>query len=113
MWLILKHNGSFWAFHGSLFSNWHSILHNGLKNYSGTKHMTAGAVYGPGIYLGTDSNTSFNYAGASPAWPKSAIATYGLAPLSLSLCALSFTKLGHSWTRLTATTAMALLERCA
>jgi hypothetical protein len=31
--------------------NFHSILHNGLKNMSNTKQMATGAVFGDGIYL--------------------------------------------------------------
>jgi poly [ADP-ribose] polymerase 6/8 len=31
---LKKKKGSFWAFHGSPFANWHSILRVGLKNYS-------------------------------------------------------------------------------
>ena len=63
-----QEGGSFYAFHGSPFSNWHcmhiffllfvnllltfylshllAILRNGLKNYSNTSNMTTGAVYG-------------------------------------------------------------------
>lgn len=40
-----------YLFHGSNWCNWYSILRNGLKNCSKTKLMTAGAAYGPGIYL--------------------------------------------------------------
>jgi hypothetical protein len=37
--------------HGSAFGNFHSILHNGLKNYSGSLQMRTGAAFGNGIYL--------------------------------------------------------------
>lgn len=69
-----KHLGSFYAFHGSAIGNWHCILRKGLKNYSNTEFMSAGAAAGifpfneiflsktflmmflsfsgPGIYLG-------------------------------------------------------------
>jgi poly [ADP-ribose] polymerase 6/8 len=50
---LKKEKGSFWAFHGSNFANWHSILRIGLKNYSNTELMTTGAAYGAGIYLCT------------------------------------------------------------
>lgn len=33
----------------------------GLKNYSNTKMMSAGAAYGPGIYMAKDATTSFGY----------------------------------------------------
>ena len=50
-----------YLFHGSNWSNWYSILRNGLKNCSGTKLMTAGAAHGAGIYLADDANYSFRY----------------------------------------------------
>eukprot|EP01128_Nolandella_sp_AFSM9_P007086 TRINITY_DN3788_c0_g1_i2.p1 TRINITY_DN3788_c0_g1~~TRINITY_DN3788_c0_g1_i2.p1 ORF type:complete len:819 (-),score=108.31 TRINITY_DN3788_c0_g1_i2:105-2561(-) len=78
-----KHGGSFWAFHGSNFSNWHSIFHNGLKNYSGTKHMSAGAAYGPGIYLGSLSSTSFGYASMNLGWCNS---MFGTSLRLMALC---------------------------
>lgn len=53
--------GSFLAFHGSGFGNWHAILRTGLRNLSGTSLMSTGAVYGSGIYLAADSNTSWGY----------------------------------------------------
>lgn len=54
-------NDTGFAFHGSGFHNWYSILCNGLKNYSGTSKMTAGAAYGAGIYLGVQEGTSKGY----------------------------------------------------
>jgi len=60
--LKAKH-GSFFAFHGSAVGNWHSILRNGLKNASNTPLMSAGAAYGPGIYLGKSSAISAGYSG--------------------------------------------------
>jgi ubiquitin-protein ligase len=50
-----------YLFHGSNWSNWYSILRNGLKNCSHTKLMTAGAAHGNGIYLSDDANLSFAY----------------------------------------------------
>lgn len=50
--------------------NWHSIFRNGLKNYSGTDKMSAGAAYGSGIYLASDANTSFGYMSAGAGWDK-------------------------------------------
>eukprot|EP01090_Pellita_catalonica_P000924 TRINITY_DN1065_c0_g1_i1.p1 TRINITY_DN1065_c0_g1~~TRINITY_DN1065_c0_g1_i1.p1 ORF type:complete len:755 (-),score=117.75 TRINITY_DN1065_c0_g1_i1:16-2280(-) len=65
--------GSFYAFHGSAVGNWHSILRNGLKNYSNTNKMSAGAAYGPGIYLASNASTSSGYMVAGPGWVKSAM----------------------------------------
>lgn len=50
-------------YHGSPIQNFYSIMRNGLKNYSGTKLMTCGQAYGPGIYLGADMGTSNSYCG--------------------------------------------------
>jgi poly [ADP-ribose] polymerase 6/8 len=67
-----KH-GFFPAFHGSAFSNWHCILRMGLKNYSNTEMMSCGAAYGAGIYMATNSSTSFGYAGTTTGWKSSSI----------------------------------------
>lgn len=48
-------------FHGSSVSNWYSIMRNGLKNLSGTKLMTNGQAYGPGIYLSPFIATASEY----------------------------------------------------
>lgn len=64
--------GSFFAFHGSHVGNWHSIFRNGLKNASDTALMSAGAAYGPGIYLAKSSGMSKQYCHMS--------ATSGYAP---------------------------------
>ena len=53
-----KKFGSFYAFHGSNSGNWHGILRAGLKNYSNTNKMSAGAAAGPGIYLAKQLLTS-------------------------------------------------------
>jgi len=66
-----KGKGSFYGFHGSAIGNWHSIFRNGLKNFSGTDKMSAGAAYGAGIYLASDANTSFGYMSAGAGWEKS------------------------------------------
>jgi ubiquitin-protein ligase len=54
-----------YLFHGSPFHNWHSIIRNGLKNYSGTNKMTTGQVWGPGIYFSDDLSSSFGYASST------------------------------------------------
>jgi len=63
--------GSFYAFHGSAVGNWHCILRMGLKNYSNTDKMSAGAAYGPGIYLAGNASTSFSYMIPGACWNKS------------------------------------------
>lgn len=68
---LKKKHGAFYAFHGSYFANWHAILRTGLRNLSNTELMSAGAVYGAGIYLAKDSGTSSGYAGAAAGWPNS------------------------------------------
>lgn len=60
-----KKCGSFFAWHGSGTLNWHSILREGLKSYSGTKFMTSGQVYGAGIYVARSISTSIPYMSAS------------------------------------------------
>jgi hypothetical protein len=54
-----------YLYHGSPSYNWHSILRNGLKNYSGSGKMTNGAAYGPGIYLSDSSSLSLGYSNRS------------------------------------------------
>lgn len=51
----------YYAFHGSPTWCWYSILRVGLKNMSGTKYMTTGAVFGNGVYLAEHSSTSASY----------------------------------------------------
>ncbi|KZO91180.1 hypothetical protein CALVIDRAFT_602424 [Calocera viscosa TUFC12733] len=58
-----QRHGSFFAWHGSSAANWHNILRNNLKNASNTPMMSAGAAYGPGIYLAKNSSTSMSYSG--------------------------------------------------
>jgi ubiquitin-protein ligase len=57
----LSNNEHSYLFHGSRWHNWYSILRNGLKNCSNSKLMTAGAAYGPGIYLSSDFSYSAGY----------------------------------------------------
>ena len=60
---LKREHGSTFAFHGSKFENWHSILRNGLYNASGTRHQMNGAAYGSGIYLSPIASVSFGYSG--------------------------------------------------
>lgn len=48
-------------FHGSCFSNWFEIVRSGIKNFSGTKLMTHGQAYGPGIYTTDSCNMALSY----------------------------------------------------
>ena len=58
---LKEKHGSQFLFHGSPFSNWHSILREGLKNMSGTRMMSHGDTEGSGIYLANWSTTSAAY----------------------------------------------------
>lgn len=78
-----KKHGSFWAWHGSAWQNWHSIARNGLKNLSGSALMSAGQVYGAGIYLAKNSGTSLDYAKSGSGWSKSRLGGSGLQCLAL------------------------------
>lgn len=70
---LKKIHGSIFVFHGSPFTNWHSILRIGLKNYSNTKYQSNGAAYGEGIYFSDQITTSKTYAHKFSGWPKSSI----------------------------------------
>jgi hypothetical protein len=50
------------AYHGSPLCNWLSIFSNGLLSLSKTKHQQNGALYGAGVYLAKDLQTSLAYA---------------------------------------------------
>lgn len=79
-------HGSFWAFHGSGFFNWHAILRTGLRNLSGTSMMSTGAVYGAGIYLAAESGTSMGYAQEAPGWALSSHGSRGDSYRCMALC---------------------------
>lgn len=81
-----KEYGSFWAFHGSGFFNWHAILRTGLRNLSNTDLMSTGAVYGAGIYLAAESGTSIGYAQAAPGWDLSSHGSPGDDYRCMALC---------------------------
>ncbi len=50
-----------YLYHGSLMSNWFSIIHNGLQIFSNTKRMKNGSAYGSGIYLSNLTSMSRGY----------------------------------------------------
>lgn len=54
-------HGTVYAFHGSPFMNFHSILRNGLYNASGTELQRHGKVHGDGIYLSPSLTFSKTY----------------------------------------------------
>lgn len=61
---FMKGDSSF-LLHGSDIANWHSIIRNGIFNASNTKLMTAGAAYGPGVYLSDTLTISNSYSRGS------------------------------------------------
>ncbi len=61
-----KAGGSCFLFHGSGKQNWYSLMSNGIKVASGTKLMTTGAAYGPGVYASNTLAVSFGYSGHTP-----------------------------------------------
>lgn len=81
-----KQYGSFMAFHGSGFFNWHAILRTGLRNMSGTDLMSTGAIYGAGIYLAPESGTSMGYAQSYQGWNKSSQGKAGEEIRCMALC---------------------------
>lgn len=74
------------AWHGSPLKNWHSIIRNGLKVFSGTKHMLHGSAFGRGIYLAPNKSTSLGYISNNKCgWAKS---IYGNSPTCIARCQL-------------------------
>lgn len=83
---LKRQSGSIFAFHGSGIGNWHSILRNGLKNYSNTKYMSTGAVYGAGIYFARHMATSMGYCQSRSGlmeWRNSGIGKSGCTIMAL------------------------------
>jgi hypothetical protein len=73
---LKRQHGASWVFHGSRVENWHSIMRNGLRNFSGTKNQLNGQAYGSGIYLSPDASTSFGYSNMSSGSSPAAMATH-------------------------------------
>lgn len=82
----LQH-GSFFAWHGSPFENWHPILRQGLRCLSGTSLQRHGAAFGNGIYLSPHFGTSATYAIPRSSWPLSSM--FAPAGMGGSLCCLA------------------------
>lgn len=58
-------NGGCFLWHGSQTHRWHSILHNGLKDYANTKHQVhAGPIHGYGVYQSDEASYSSGYSPA-------------------------------------------------
>jgi hypothetical protein len=66
----------YYLYHGSPFHCWYSIIKNGLKVMSQTEFMTTGAVYGNGIYLSDQLQTSCGYARQTPPFNYSMIGLF-------------------------------------
>ena len=78
-----QHRNRF-AFHGSPFKNWHSILRTGLMVGSeGSLFGFNGARHGSGIYVSNTMATSLQYSHASHAWSNSQL---GAMPTCVALC---------------------------
>ncbi|XP_061414316.1 protein mono-ADP-ribosyltransferase PARP16 [Lethenteron reissneri] len=67
-----------YAYHGSRFENFHSILHNGLHC-----HLNKTALFGEGTYLTSDLSLALLYSPHSQAWRLS---TLGAALSCVAVC---------------------------
>lgn len=57
-----------YAYHGSRIENFHSILHNGLRN-----HMNKNSLFGEGTYLSSELSVCMPYSQTGQGWAKSQI----------------------------------------
>ncbi len=82
--------GSIFAYHGSSIGNWHSILRMGIKVFSNTKYMSAGAAYGAGAYFADTMSLSAGYCRdhAFQYWTKSALLVSGGNNNIMAICEL-------------------------
>lgn len=74
---------SMFAWHGSSFNNWHSIIRSGL-DFQDTVH---GRAFGNGVYHSPDWNTSMSYSGGGrcgpfSSWPQSLLSVNNAIALS-------------------------------
>ncbi|XP_037042284.1 protein mono-ADP-ribosyltransferase PARP16-like [Bradysia coprophila] len=63
---LKERHGTFFAYHGSNFENFHSIIHRGLIGA-----LNERSAYGFGTYLSMNYLTAFQYASQSTIWPHS------------------------------------------
>jgi Poly(ADP-ribose) polymerase catalytic domain/ARTD15 N-terminal domain len=84
--------GSLFAFHGSSFYNWHSILRSRLKIASGTPLQANGSAHGKGIYLGEVLHVSLPFARRQSAWDNSLFGTSCFALCEIAPGATVLTK---------------------
>lgn len=80
----VKTHGTLTGFHGSSMENWYSILHNSLQNYSNTKKMKNGNVFGDGVYFCEDLRVANDFLVPGNAWKKSEILGSTLGCVCLS-----------------------------
>ncbi|KAG4070869.1 hypothetical protein HA402_011095 [Bradysia odoriphaga] len=59
-------HGTFFAYHGSSFENFHSIIHRGLISA-----LNERSAHGFGTYLSLNYMTAFHYSSVSTIWPHS------------------------------------------
>lgn len=57
-----------YAYHGSRFDNFHSILHCGLQN-----HLNKNSLFGKGTYLSTELNVCMNFSPTGEGWSHSVL----------------------------------------
>jgi hypothetical protein len=62
-----------WAYHGTASENLHSILCNGLRVFSGTRHEANGSIFGDGVYFAEDPGVSFGFTRATRTWPGTSL----------------------------------------
>lgn len=58
---LAQEYGTVVGYHGSSLGQFHSILHHGLQNLSGTEHMQSGEILGSGIYLAEEVSVAQNF----------------------------------------------------
>lgn len=68
-----KTHGIITGFHGSGMENWYSILNNSLQNYSNTKKMKNGNIFGDGVYFCEDLRVANDFLVPGNAWKKSQV----------------------------------------
>ncbi|KAG4105997.1 ADP-ribosylation [Neocallimastix lanati (nom. inval.)] len=78
---LKKEYGSFYGYHGSLFENFHSILHYGLQT-----NLNKRSAYGKGIYVSVDLKLSFTFSKGHVGRGKKSLIGKGNPIVVLALC---------------------------